>query len=192
LYATELGLKEKDAVGGGDPTKTVSVELALPPGPVQVKVTVLDPVSGPYDPLPLVDGGRIGHEKEQEVALVDDQLAVVVPLYGTEFGLKENEAVGAGDPTVTVAVELALPPPPLQVKVTVLVPVSGPYDPLPLVDGGKIGHENEQESALVEDQLAVVVPLYGTEFGLKEKETVGAGQNVSGQVETATLESAVP
>ena len=65
-------------------------------------------------------------EAVQVVALVLDQVRVVVPPLLVLVGLAVSATVGAGvdDDTVTVAELLALPPPPVQVSEKVLVALS--------------------------------------------------------------------
>ena len=97
--------------------------LVLPPAPVHVSVYVVFAVSGPT-PWEPETGFVPDHplEAEQEVAFVEDQLSVEVPLAVTVNGLAESETVvapgvgvGVGDTEDAAPVlVLASPAPPPQ------------------------------------------------------------------------------
>jgi hypothetical protein len=100
---------------------TVTVALAVPPGPVQSRANVLELVNAPLDSLPetalLPDHAP---EATQEVASVDDQVRVEDPPLVTIVGFAASDTVGTGGggmpDTVTVVDALALPPEPVQVR----------------------------------------------------------------------------
>jgi hypothetical protein len=152
--------------------------LLLPPAPVQASVYVVLAVSGPTPWEPEIDFVP-DHppEAEQDVAFVEDQLSVDVPLVVTVDGLAESETVtGSGtEDTVMVSELFLLPPAPVQASVYVVLAVSGPTPWEPEIDFVP-DHppEAEQDVAFVEDQLRVDVPLVVTVDGLAESETVGA------------------
>lgn len=96
------------------------------------------------------------------VALVDDQLSVVVPPAAIEFGDALSVTVGAGGPnglTVTVTVLAATPPAPLHVIVNAEVEVSGPIDSVPLAPREPLQPPDAlQPVALVEFQIRTLLP----------------------------------
>ena len=79
-------------------------------------------------------------EAVHEVALLEDQLSVVLPPLETMVGSALIVTVGAVDPvdgaalTVTVAVWVVLPPVPEHVNIYLAVVLRGPVDFVPLVD----------------------------------------------------------
>jgi len=81
---------------------------------------------------------------------------------------------GTGAPTVTVTDRLALPLEPSQLNVKVLVAVKGPIVSLPaVVLVPNQAPEAIQVVTLLDDQESVVDPLFATEAGLAEIDTVG-------------------
>ena len=105
------------------PDCTVTVVLCVagvvPLAPLQVRVNVVVPLSGPVLALPLV--GSLPDQPPEAVqllAFVEDQLSVADEPLPTVPGLALMLIVGLGGAdTLTVADLLALPPAPLQVSV---------------------------------------------------------------------------
>jgi hypothetical protein len=173
---TEVGFAVSDTMGTGSVAVTLADALALPPGPVQLIVQVLEVVNAPLDWLPEVAlAPDHAPDAVQPVALVDDQLSVDEPPMTTELGFAVSDTVGTAGVTVTLADALALPPGPVQSIVKVLEVVNPPLDWLPevalLPDQAP---DAVQELASVDDQLSVEeLPLI-TEVGLAVSDTVGA------------------
>lgn len=96
-FAIVLGLLLKLMVGAVCLTETVADCTALPPAPVQDKVYVELAVSAPVDWDPLVAFGP-DHPPEavQAVALVADQVRLLLPLFATLLGLAVKLTVGTG------------------------------------------------------------------------------------------------
>jgi len=96
-FVTVLGLLLKPTVGAVCLTETVADCIALPPAPVQDKVYVVLAVSAPVDWDPLVAFGP-AHPPEavQAVALVADQVRLLLPLFATLLGLAVKLTVGTG------------------------------------------------------------------------------------------------
>jgi len=131
---TEAGFAVSDTVGTGAVTVTLADALAVPPGPVQTRVKVLEPVNTPLDWLPEI-ALTPDHAPEavHELASVDDQMSVEAPPFATDVGLAVSETVGRGGgggapDTVTVVDALALPPEPVQVREKLALSVSPPVD----------------------------------------------------------------
>jgi hypothetical protein len=105
---TESGLAASETVGGGgggnSSTVTVTDWVVLVPAPLQTKINVLVSTSGPttsVPDVPLVPDHA--PDAVHELASVDDQVSVVVPLRLTLIGSAVRETVGdAGGATVTV------------------------------------------------------------------------------------------
>jgi len=96
-----VGVAESEAAGdGGGATVIVTVFDAVPPGPVQVSVKLVVADNGPVVSDPLV--ARAPDQSPlvvHAVALVDDQVRVVVAPAAILAGLAESEAVGGGGGT---------------------------------------------------------------------------------------------
>jgi hypothetical protein len=122
---TVLGLGVMVTVGAAAAaavTLTVTELLALPLGPVQVRMKVSVGVANvTWVELPLVGSLSIQlPEAAQEVALVEDQVSVVLAPRATVVGEALMVTVGAAGVaavTVTAAMPLPVPPGPVQVKV---------------------------------------------------------------------------
>jgi len=90
------------------------------------------------------------------VALVDVQVRVVLPPFGTMLGSAlivtvGTEAAGGVELTVTVADWVVLPPDPVHVNIYLAVAFKGPVDSVPLVDTVPLqAPDAEQEVAFVE------------------------------------------
>lgn len=126
LTETAAGLAARVKVGtgggGGVPfTVTVAVCCAVPPLPLQLNANVLLVESGPTFCVP--EGAfwpLQAPEAVHDVALVLDQVSVLVPPDCTLVGLAVRVTVGAGGCaplTVTVTDRCVEPPVPLQLKV---------------------------------------------------------------------------
>lgn len=109
------------------------------------------------------------------VALVDDQVRVLLPPDPITGGDADKVAVGGTELTVTVVLADLVPPAPVQLMVYVVVD-AGDTDLLPKV-AVLVVHVALQEVALVEDQVNVLEPPELIGFGLAESVTVGAGDD---------------
>jgi len=123
------------------------------------------------------------------VALVEDQLKVVLPPLVTLEGLALKFTVGAGGAvTDTVTDCVADPPAPVQVAVYFVAALSAAVDCVP---AGAIvplqPSDATQEVALVEDHVNVDVPPLATVVGLAVRVTVGAGAVTVTVVDCAAL-----
>ena len=101
-------------------------------------------------------------EALQALALDDDQVRTVVPLWLTAAGDALSDTVGlgvGGAPTLTLMVDDAEPPAPEQLSENVTLLVRGPTDWLPLV-ALLPDHEPAavQLVALVDDHVRVTLP----------------------------------
>ena len=98
---------------------TVTLSLIEPPGPVQASVNTVLVVSAGVLSLPCACLVPVQPpEAVHEVALVDVQLSVEVPLTSTASGLALRSTVGAGiEVTVTWALREMLPPAPVHCSV---------------------------------------------------------------------------
>src|SRR5262245_8883371 len=98
---------------------TVVIDTALDPPPEQLSVYVVSFAIGPTDALPLTARVPVQPpDAVQLVAPVDDQLSVVVPFRGTDFGLAFSVSDTPDDVcTVTAAVRVTVPPAPVQASV---------------------------------------------------------------------------
>lgn len=112
--------------------------LLLPPAPVHVSVYVVFAVSGPT-PWEPETGFVPDHppEAEQEVAFVEDQLSVELPLALTVSGFAESETVGVSG--VRVRVDET---PPL----VVLVPASPAPPPQPVINAANNMSRNPNDT----------------------------------------------
>jgi hypothetical protein len=119
---TELGFVASDTVGTGAVTVTLADALAVPPGPLQAMVKVLELVNTPLDWLP--DVAFVpdhAPDATQEPELLDDQVSMEDPPLATEAGFAHSDTAGSGGgggapDTVTVVDALVLPPEPVQVR----------------------------------------------------------------------------
>ena len=114
----------------------------------------------------------------QLVALVDDQIIVLVPPLVTLVGFAAIVIVGAWLTTVTVVDCVAVPPAPVQLSVYVLVPtvVSVPVEVDPEVFCAPVhAPVAVQLVALVDDQVSVLAFPDTTVVGLAARVTVGGG-----------------
>jgi hypothetical protein len=104
----------------------------LPPVPVHDKTKLAVFASGPTGSLPEVAFAPLQPPLAvHDVALVDDQVSVEVPLTETEVGFADSVTVGAGggaEVTLTVTFFCVVPPEPVQLSVNVEFAVSVPVD----------------------------------------------------------------
>jgi hypothetical protein len=158
-------------------TVTVALCAAEPPSPLQVSLYVVVAVSAEVVLKPLVGSLPVQPpEAVQEVALVDDQVSVVMAPLATVLGLAEKVTAGSGVVTETVVACTALPPDPVQARVNLVVVVSVEVVLEPLVGSLPVQPpEAVQEVALVDDQVSVVMAPLATVLGLAEKVTAGSG-----------------
>jgi hypothetical protein len=117
-------------------------------------------------------------EAVHAVALVDDQVSVVLPPLAIDVGFADSIAVAAGTDctvTITLAIEL-MPPSPLHCALNVVLAVR-----LFIVIWPDVAivplqpPEPVHEVASVDDQVSVVLPPMFTDMGLALSCTVGAG-----------------
>lgn len=164
--------------GGGGPAVTLTVELAVPPAPVQVKVNAVVAANGGEASLPLV--GLLPDQPPlavQLVALVEVQLRFVDWFVTTDVGSAVRLTVGAGGAvTVTDALALPEPPAPEQVSVNVVLAFRAAVVSDPLVALFPVQPpEAVQDVALVLLQLSEVVAPVNTLAGAAVRDTVAAG-----------------
>jgi hypothetical protein len=177
--ATLVGLALNATVGRAS-TVTVVDCAAVPPLPVQLSVNVLSVVSAAVEVVP--DAVLLPVHAPlavQLVALVDDQVSVVVLPLVTLPGFALSVTVGRAD-TVTVAACAATPPAPVQLSVNVLSVVSDPVEAVP--DAALLPVHAPlavQLVALVDDQVSVLVSPLATLLGLALNATVGNGSTVN-------------
>ena len=126
-------------VGTGVTGVTVTVALAgaeVPPAPVQVSVKVVFVVSAPVVNVPLTPCAPVQPpEAVHAVALVLDQVSVLVAPLGMAAGSALNVAIGSGTTGVTATVAPAgaeVPPAPAQVSVNAAFVDSAPVANEPL------------------------------------------------------------
>ena len=114
-----IGLTEIETVGATADTVTVADACALPPGPVQVKVYELEPVTvGVTDWLPDVGSVPVhAPEAVQAVASVEDQVSVLLLPSVMLPGVAARLTVGAGAVPVVTSKSLLRP---LMVSVAVV------------------------------------------------------------------------
>ena len=168
------------ASGGGSLTVTLASSLPLPPGPVQVTVTLKVPaLDGVYSFVPEVDVEPIAGEPLHAVAFSDDQLSSTLSPRVME--LSSNSASTSGGAwTVTLAVALPLPPAPVHVTLTLNVPaLDGVYVFVPEVDVEPIAGEPLHAVALVDDQLSSTLAPSAMELSSNDASTVGGAWTVT-------------
>jgi hypothetical protein len=178
--ATRVGFAERDTVGRGGDTVTITETVWDPPGPVQERLKVALVVRGPEDWLPEVAlGPDQPPEAVQDVAFVEDQVSVEDAPLATVVGFTASDTVGGGGGggvpcTVTVVDAVAVPPDPVQERLNVVDVVRPAMDCVP--DAGAVPDQPPvavQEAASVEDQVSVEVPPLATDVGFAESDTVG-------------------
>lgn len=174
---TVAGFAASVIAGAGVLTVTLTLLLALPPGPVQERLNVVVDVSAPLDCVPLTAFAPLQPPlAEHVVASVDDHVSVVDWPLAMERGSAARVTVGAGGVTATDVVATPLPPGPVQLSVNAVVAVNGPVDWLPLVallpDQPP---EAEQLVALVDVQVRVAEAPLATLDGDAVIVTSGAG-----------------
>jgi hypothetical protein len=175
---TVAGVAVKVIVGAGAAMETVADWLALPPGPLQLKVKVVITESAPVDWLPLVALAPVQPPSAvQLVALVELQVSVAEPPLATVVGDAVSVTVGADEAaTETVTDWLPEPPGPAQVRVNVVVALSAPVDWLPLVARAPLQPPLAvQPVALVELQVSVADSPLAIEAGAALSVTAGTG-----------------
>src|SRR5690349_1211099 len=125
-----VGDADSETVGGDEAIETVALACALPPDPVQLSVKVREVVRAPVLWLPDVAFVPLQPpDAVHEVALVEDQLSVLLPPLTTDVGDAAMETVGTGVELRIETVVLAravVPPEPVQVSVYVVADVSAP------------------------------------------------------------------
>jgi hypothetical protein len=100
---TVVGLALRLTEGAGMETLTVTDWLALPPGPLQVSVKLVEVLSAPVLAVPLVGSfPDQPPEAVQLVAFVDDQLSIADPPLLTLVGVALRLTVGLTTAAVTV------------------------------------------------------------------------------------------
>ena len=114
------------------------------------------------------------------LALVDDQVSVLLEPLFTAAGAADSETVGAGvgggSDVVTATETLPWPVPadPVQRSVNVELAVNAPVDWLPEVDFDPLqAPDAVHELALVDDHVSVLLPPLPTEAGEADKVTLG-------------------
>ena len=112
-----LGLALRLTVGAGAPlTVTVVVELAEPPGPVQVIVKPIVADSGPVDWLPVIATVPVQPpDAVHKVAFVEVHVRSELLPLDTVLGFAPRVTVGTGA-TLTVTEAFVEPPVPEQLK----------------------------------------------------------------------------
>lgn len=115
--AMVLGLALRLTVGAGAPlTVTVVVELAEPPGPVQVIVKPIVADSGPVDWLPVIATVPVQPpDAVHKVAFVEVHVRSELLPLDTVLGFAPRVTVGTGA-TLTVTEAFVEPPVPEQLK----------------------------------------------------------------------------
>lgn len=117
-------------------------------------------------------------EAVQVVALVEDQVSVVLPPLATMLGSELIVTVGAAvtTPTVMVVELVALPPAPVHVNTYLAVALSGPVDCEPLVANDPLqAPEAVHEVVFADFHASTADCPWVTAAGLGDKETVGLG-----------------
>lgn len=114
---TTVGVTAIATVGAGA-IATLTDLAMLPPGPLQVSVKPVAPLSGPVLALPATARGPLQPpDAVQLEALVDDQVKLALPPLPTVVGDALSESVGAGAVTPTTTEFEADPPMPVQFRV---------------------------------------------------------------------------
>lgn len=139
LYATFAGLALRLSIGAGAAcTAIVTVELLLPPAPLQLNVYEPDVVKDTSVVVPAV-GLLPVHAPlaVHAVALVDDHVKVELARYATDAGSADKVMTGVtgvtgGADTDTDADATTVPPAPVHVKVYVAFAVSASVVCVPL------------------------------------------------------------
>ena len=127
-------------------------------------------------------------EALQEVALLADQLSVVLPPLETMLGLAMIVTDGAAADTVTVTDCEAEPPAPVHDNTYFAFALSAPVDREPLVATGPFqAPEAVQVVAFVEDQVRVALSPLSTVLGLAVRVTVGVGVVIDTVADCAAL-----
>lgn len=134
-------------------------------------------------------------EAVHEVALVEDQVSVLLPPLATCVGDALRLTVGAGVVelrTVTVALLCAVPPVPVHASVNVVLAVNAPVLVLPEVPFAPLQPpEAVHDVAFVVDHVSVLDPPLSIRLGDADRDTVGAGGPEPWTV-TVTLACAEP
>jgi hypothetical protein len=168
--------------GGGDAalTDTVTLLLAEPPEPEQLRANVVVALSEPTDWEPLT--ALLPDQPfaaVQLVAFAEIHVSVELLPLVTEVGLALSDTVGAGDGaavTVTVALFCTEPPDPVQDNAKVEVAENGPTESEPLVPFAPLqAPEAVQLIAAVELHVSVELLPLVTDVGLAARLSVGAG-----------------
>lgn len=182
-----------------DPTaSTDTMETAVPPDPVQVKVKVEVALTGPTTALPEV--ARLpdhAPDAEQDEASVEDQVSVTFAPASTLASLALRETVGSGSGstafTVTLTAVSVTPPVPLQLIENVVFAFSGPTASLPDT-ALEPDHPPAalQLVALADDHVSVTLSPASIVEALALKLTVGSGSGIGAATSIDTDEAAVP
>ena len=192
--ATEVGDADSATVGAGVVTETEALFCVVPPAPVQLSVNVVLALRPPVLAEPETDFVPLQPpDAVHVVALVDDQVSVLLLPLLTEVGDADSVTVGAGVDAVTETEALAwpVPPAPVQLSVNVVLALRPPVlaDPeiafVPLQPPDAV-----HDVALVDDQVNVLLDPLVTEVGDAERLTVGAG--VEAVTDTEALFCVVP
>jgi len=157
---------------------TVTLDCPVPPVPLQPRLNVVVAVKAPVPCVPAVDLLPLQPpEAVHDVALVLDQVSVLLPPLLTEVGDADNVTVGAGVEAVTVteALACAVPPAPVQLNVNAASALNAPVLSLPETALLPLHPPDAvHDVALVDDQVNVLLDPLLTEVGAADKLTVGA------------------
>jgi hypothetical protein len=124
----------------------------------------------------------------QAVALVEDQLSVVLPPLVTLEGFALIVTVGGVADVVTVADWVAVPPAPLQVSMNFVVADIADVAADPFMASAPLQPPDAvQEVALVADQLSIEVAPLLTVLGFALRVTAGAGWVTDTVIDCAAL-----
>ena len=116
-------------IDGGKITPTVTLEVAVPLGPVHERLNVVVAASAPVEVLPLVARAPDQPpEAVHELVFVEIHESVDEAPALTVEGVAVNDVMTGGGITDTVTLDVAVPPIPLHESVNVVVVESAPVD----------------------------------------------------------------
>ncbi len=178
-----------DPIVGSGVTVTVTLDVAVPLGPVHERLNVVVVASAPVEVEPLVARAPDQPpEAVHAVVFVDDHASVEDALKLIADGVAVKDVIAGSGITATVTLDVALPPIPLHASVKVVVVASAPVEVEPLVARAPDQPpEAVHAVAFVDDQVRVVLALKSTVLVADVKVMVGTGTVV-----IVTLEVAVP
>ncbi len=129
-----LGIAPKLTVGTAGATEITADCVAMPAGPVQLKVYVVVAASAAVVTEPLSGSVPLqAPDPVHAVALIVVHVTLAVWPAVTELGVALMAMLGAVEATVTVVDWAAVPPGPMQVRINSVVPLSGAVVCEPLV-----------------------------------------------------------